>query len=40
MYFWSGVNGALSSGSVKLVVVALAFGRQLLSPDWRRADGG
>ena len=25
-------NGALSSGSVKLVVVALAFGRQVASP--------
>ena len=32
MYFWSGANGALSNGSVKLVVVALAFGRQLPSP--------
>ena len=33
MYFWSGENGALSTGRVKLVVVALAFGRQLASPD-------
>jgi hypothetical protein len=36
MYFCSGVaaalNGALSEGSVKLVVVALAFGRQFVSP--------
>jgi hypothetical protein len=33
MYFWSGAKGALSTGSVKLVVVALALGRQLPSPD-------
>ena len=26
------VNGALSNGSVKLVVVAAAFGRQVASP--------
>ncbi len=32
MYFCSGVKGALSTGSVKLVVVALAFGRQLARP--------
>ena len=36
MYFCSGVaaaaNGALSCGSVKLVVVALAFGRQVDNP--------
>ena len=36
MYFCSGVaaalNGAVSSGSVKLVVVAVALGRQVASP--------
>ena len=36
MYFCSGVaaalNGAVSSGSVKLVVVAVAVGRQVVSP--------
>ena len=36
MYFCSGVaaaaNGAVSSGSVKVFVVAAAFGRQVVSP--------
>ena len=36
MYFCSGVaaalNGAVSSGSVKVVVVAAAFGRQVARP--------
>ena len=32
MYCCSGVNGALSNGSVKSVVVAAAAGRQVASP--------
>jgi hypothetical protein len=32
MYDCSGANGALSSGSVKLVVVAVALGRQFVRP--------
>ena len=34
MYCWTGANGALSTGSVKLVVVAVAAGRQLVSPGF------